>query len=291
MEKILILGATGMLGKSLYKHLKNEYCVRGVAHKGTDYCFDLSCDDALIQCIDSFKPDILVNCAAYVSINGCEADVKRAYVINARLPIILSEVCRKRNIYFVHISTDHFYLNDGNMRHNESEKVVLVNEYARTKYLGEQLLQCYKTALVVRTNFIGLTEAAGMKESFLNWLIDNYKAGKRIPLYNDYFTSGIYVDELSELLDIIIQKKCNGILNVASCDVYTKEEFACSFISALYGKLPVYDSISVKFSGGAKRANSLGLDTSRASSILGVKMPTLESSINRIISEVRRKYE
>ena len=288
MERVLLLGSTGMLGRALYTKLKSAYLVKGVARRGADYNFDLLHDKELMRTIDDFGPDIIINCAAYVSIGGCEQNKDRAYLLNSRLPLVLGEVCLDKNIYFIHISTDHYYSNEGLRKHSESDKVCIVNEYARTKYIGESFLNWNDKALVVRTNFVGLNCGDSEKGSFLDWIIKCYESGEKMSLYYDYYTSGLFVDELCDYLIMLMNKELSGIYNLGSSEVYSKEDFACSLLKILYGRIPEYNSVSIN-SGNIRRANSLGLDVTKISESLGIDMPSMKDSLDRIVAEIRRK--
>lgn len=291
--KILVTGATGQLGSAIYKRFQTENQVCGVARSGTDVCLDITHDEDLYECIAEFSPEVIINCAGYVTIEGCEESPGRAYMMNARLPAVLGDICEKRGIYFVHISTDHFYYGDMDKKHSEEERVQLVNEYSRTKYFGETALIRANAHLILRTNFVGFSmnnqrDHHGHKRSYLDWVLSNLQANREIELYNDYYTSGIYVEDFCDVLEELLQIRPSGLYNLASSDTYSKETFVVTLSEKLFGRQPRYISTSVRKMRGAKRADSLGLDTSKIAALLGHGMPTLDDLINKIADDYRK---
>src|SRR5262245_12121985 len=56
--------------------------------------------------LDSTNPDWLINCAALANLEECEKHPDQAHKLNAEFPGDLANACAKRNIRFVHLSTD-----------------------------------------------------------------------------------------------------------------------------------------------------------------------------------------
>ncbi|MBR5336526.1 MAG: SDR family oxidoreductase [Lachnospiraceae bacterium] len=286
--KVLLLGSKGMLGQAIHDHFSEKGIeVITAARHDADYCFDFTDDEELKKCLFSVKPEIVINTAAIVDLGFCEEDAGTAYRVNARLPGILAELCREFNSYFIHISTDHYYISGGKTKHNEQERVFLVNEYARTKYIGEVLSLMYDNTLVLRTNIVGFRGTG--KATFVEWAVKELEKGSRLNLFTDFYTSSIHTVDFARILLDLIRQHPVGILNLASSDVSSKKDFIISLSKALYNKEPDYVETSVKEISGPKRASSLGLDTGKAGSIVGYSMPGLDETIHSIVDEYHKR--
>lgn len=287
--KILVLGSTGLLGQSIVKKYKSiNIEVVGVARKNSDFNFDVTDDMALKNAFDIINPDVVINAIAIVDLNYCENNPKDAYMVNARLVQKLVELCRITNAYLVQISTDHYYSNDGEKKHSEVDPIRLVNEYAMTKYIGESFACLYENSLIIRTNIIGFRNTDRL--TFLEWVIDSLTNNKAMTLYNDFYTSSIHTKQLSDCIVELVQNRYNGILNVASSEVFTKEKIICSLAKAMGVEQLSYESCSVNQQmTRVKRANSLGLNVAKAEQILGHKLPTLQDVLISIMNEYRGK--
>ena len=131
-------------------------------------------DDIKIQkVIEEQKPDVVINACASVNHKICDENPALAYETTARPSAILTNLAAANNFKYVYISTDGYFHGDINAKHSETANVLLLNEYARTKYIGEQFTLTNPEALVVRTNIVGFR---GKEEpTFVEWVINSLK--------------------------------------------------------------------------------------------------------------------
>jgi len=195
--KVLVIGSTGMLGQALMCEMKKRGIdVIGIARSGADISCDIVDDQTLSNIILSIKPQIIINSAAMVSLAKCEEKPDYAYLINARSASIISEIALKTGIYFIQISTDHYYTGDRNRKHTEENPIRMINEYARTKYAAERFVLTNPNALVVRTNIVGFRNQIETP-TFVEWAIQNIENNSPMTLFDDYFISSIHVTQFS----------------------------------------------------------------------------------------------
>ncbi len=273
---MLILGSTGMLGQALIKTAEeNNVEVIGVARSNADINLNVLSFEKLILLIRKTSPKTIVNCIAITDVDLCEANVEKAYFLNAHFVAILVDVCRELGIYLIHISTDHFFIKDGKKQHNEKAPIVLVNNYAKTKYAGEQFALSYSNSLVIRTNIVGFRNT--QKNTFVEWVLSALKNKNKIILFQDFYTSSIDVDSLSKILFKIIfssGKPIYGLVNIASSEVCSKSDFIKKLAHKFHYNNGNFHPGSIKSINGAKRADSLGLDVSKIEKLLDATMPT-----------------
>lgn len=279
--KLLLLGSNGMLGQAIYKKISSLGIeIYSAARDNADYCLDLTNDIKLEKCICELCPDIVINTVAIVDLGFCETHPGQAYMINTRIPGILTELCRKHSSYLVQISTDHYYCGDGTKKHRESDPVVLLNEYARTKYLGEQLVLTYKESLVLRTNIVGFR--GSKKPTLVEWAISELDKKSKLNLFIDFYTSSMHTEDFANILVDVLKKRPKGVFNLASSEVRNKRDFIVGLSNILFNREPEYTETSIKTITGAIRAESLGLDTSKIEGLLGYKMPTFIDTMESI---------
>ena len=286
-HKILLIGANGMLGKSLSQELSAQADVTllTVARNNAMYSFDLTDDCLLRACFEETQPTVCINAAAIVGLDLCERDVETAYLVNSRLPERLATFCRTYNTYFVQVSTDHYYYGNERKKHNEEAPVTFFNEYARTKYVVECLALTYQNTIVLRTNIVGMRGDCA-RPTFLEWLLNSLKNDEELNLFTDFFTSSIHTRQFSKILLDILRLHPVGVFNLASSTVSSKEEFAVALSQRIFHRVPKYQKGSVS-SLGTKRADSLGLSTTRIENLLGYHMPTLNDVTESIANEYK----
>ena len=288
--RVLLFGSNGMLGKAIKEKLGSEsgFELLCVARSQADFCIDFVDDNAVKESFVKAEPEVVINAGAMVNMQKCEDNPLLAYLINGRFCSILAEFCRSCGSYLVQVSTDHYYAGDGAVRHREDEQVLLLNEYARTKFVGECLARAYSHSVVLRTNIVGFR---GTKErpTFLEWAVDAIGAGAQITAFTDYFTSSLHVYQFASILTDILKKRPEGIYNLASSEVLSKEEFLKRLSLKLFRKKLLVSVGSVQDMSGVKRADSLGLDTSRLEKVLGYSLPTADEVMDSIATEYERR--
>ena len=123
MKKILIIGATGTLGSSIYKMFKQKgYSVAGMSRNDKEYAVNLNDEKKLISTLNHINPTVIINCTGIVDIDYCEENPIDAWKLHVKSTIYLFKYLSSSNVKYVHISTDQFY--DG-----KKEKIVKTQEY------------------------------------------------------------------------------------------------------------------------------------------------------------------
>ena len=285
--RIVIVGATGMLGQALYCEAScRGAAITGIARSGTDCSTDITYFEKLEETLYKLRPDVIINAAALTNLAQCEQEPATAYLVNARAVASMAEVSSQLGAFFVQVSTDHYFVNDGKKQHEENAAVHLVNEYARTKYAGEAFALTYPAVLVVRTNIVGFRQKG--HPTFVEWVIESLQSGRFITLFDDYYTSSIHVAAFARSLFDLLPSRPSGILNLAARDVCSKKVF----VEMLAESLNLQTSSAVTGSAAsltdAKRASSVGLNVSKAEQLLGYDLPTTFQVARALADEYRR---
>jgi dTDP-4-dehydrorhamnose reductase len=282
--QLLVLGSTGLLGQAFVAEARAraQPCC-GVARSGSDRDVDLSDAGALAALVLELRPATIVNCVAVTSLDVCEADPALAFCVNARIPALLAQLAGELGVRLVHVSTDHFFTGDGASPHVEDAEVKLVNEYARSKYAGERLALTNPTSLVVRTNIIGLRRWPD-RPTFAEWALEAVRSDLPMVLFEDFFTSSINARTCAAAILDLVDVGATGLVNVASAQVSSKLEFMFALARELQLDLRHVRRGSVR-ELLPRRAESLGLDVTRAERLLDRKLPNLADTITAIVRE------
>jgi len=148
--KILITGASGQLGSCLTKMLETGNSELGEIpglFKGTQTDLtdtpelDITDLEAVIAYTAHSKPALIINCAAYTNVDGCETHQDDAFKVNALGARNLAMAAEKIGAKLVHISTDYVFAGNGTKPDNETSICHPQSTYGATKYLGEQYVR------------------------------------------------------------------------------------------------------------------------------------------------------
>jgi dTDP-4-dehydrorhamnose reductase len=179
--KVLVLGASGMLGSAVFRVLSEapDWLVYGTLRSETHKRFfqvpiverllvgvDVEQHDSLVQAFVQTRPDIVINCIGLVKQLAEVNDPLRVIPINTLLPHRLAKLCELAGARLIHISTDCVFSGEKG-GYSESDVPDARDLYGRSKYLGEV---AGGHALTLRTSIIGheLQSSRGLVEWFLS---------------------------------------------------------------------------------------------------------------------------
>lgn len=283
---LLVFGATGLLGQAVVAEAKRRGVqALGVARKGANFDVDLTNMVQVAELFALVSPTRVINAAANTNLDSCEQDPGGTYLINARAVALIAEQCRASGASLVHVSTDHFFTGDGPHVHAEDSAVTLVNEYARSKYAGEGFARNLPGSLVIRTNITGFRGWFG-QPTFAEWAVDAILNRRPLKLFHDFYTSTIDVDSFSRLLFELFDTGAVGVINLASSTVSSKSDFVRELAAAFGIRLDWATVASVRDMPTA-RAESGGLDVSKAERLLGYSLPTLREVCSALAAQYR----
>lgn len=151
MTRILLTGIAGQLGSELQQILAPLGEVMGVDRQG----LDLTQPDKIRQVIGEFKPDVIVNAAAYTAVDKAETETELANAINGTAPTIMAEAAQQFGTALIHVSTDYIFDGKKNTPYTEDDKPDPINAYGQSKLLGEEgVLKHCDRALILRTAWV-----------------------------------------------------------------------------------------------------------------------------------------
>lgn len=225
--RILVLGASGMLGSAMMRVLseKDDSEVFGtvrsagvarfftpqIAQRLLPGC-DVENHDALIKVFAEIKPDVVINCIGLIKQLAEADDPLVALPINSLLPHRLAALCKLGSVRLIHISTDCVF-NGERGGYLESDLSNATDLYGKSKYLGEVY---FPHTITLRTSIIGpeLQSAHGLIEWFL-------AQKERCNGYSKAFFSGLPTVVLAQIIrDIIIPRPdLSGLFHVAAAPI------------------------------------------------------------------------
>ncbi|WP_409198254.1 dTDP-4-dehydrorhamnose reductase [Methanobrevibacter acididurans] len=220
--RILITGASGMLGHDLQRTLKNHELILCNSKN-----LDITNKNLVSETINEMKPDILINSAAYTNVDDCETNYEEAYKVNALGPKNLANVCKDLKIPLVHISTD--YVFDGKKTEplKENDNLGPQTAYGKTKLEGEQFIQkILDEYFIIRTAWLYGCDG----NNFVKTMLNLSKSHNEITVVNDQIGSPTFTYDLAKGISEIIKTDKYGVYhltNSGSCSWYefSKEIF------------------------------------------------------------------
>lgn len=220
-QPILIVGDRGMLAHAIRQAL----LARDVQPSGVDVdrC-DITRPEQIASCLDQLQPALVINCAAYTNVDGCEKNVELANAVNGHGVGNLAQACRARGAALVHFSTD--YVFDGSLRRplRPDDPVGPRSAYGRSKLLGEQLLQEHAPErwLIIRTAWLYGPNGPSFPQAMLNAA----RAGKPLRVVADQFGSPTFTFDLAAATLNLLDRAARGVFHVTNSGQTSWFDFA-----------------------------------------------------------------
>lgn len=282
--KIIVLGATGMLGNAMLRFLseQKDLHVLGTFRSSFNALPELASTnlkllsginvenhDVLVKLISEVRPDVVINCIGLVKQLPDSDDHLQAIPINSLLPHRLAALCQLIGAKLIHFSTDCVFSGDKG-GYTESSMPNPTDLYGRSKLLGEV---DYPNALTLRTSIIG-HELAGSR-SLVNWFLSQSDQvnGFRRAIY-----TGLPTVEVSRVVRDFILPQLNslsGVYHVAS-DPINKFDLL-NLIAYRYSK-------TITINPSDEFAIDRSLDASLFNRTTGYSPPSWPELVNRMFN-------
>jgi UDP-4-amino-4,6-dideoxy-N-acetyl-beta-L-altrosamine transaminase/dTDP-4-dehydrorhamnose reductase len=287
-KSILITGGSGLLAVNWALSICNNYEVTLLLHhkkislSGVDT--EIVSLDSLDKCLSvlvKYQPDIVIHTAGLTNVEECESNPNLAQTVNVDLAKNIATACSNQGVKLVHISTDHLFLGDQEFT-TEDASTNPVNNYAKTKFLGEQqVLENCKDALVIRTNFFGW--GTRYRQSFSDFILSKLRSGKSLDLFQDVFFSPILIDELSNKVHQLIDINASGLFNVVGSERVTKYDFGIKLANCFNLDTSLINKISVDDKPNlVKRPKDMSLSNTKLRQTLDCKIASLDDQLQTL---------
>jgi dTDP-4-dehydrorhamnose reductase len=269
MDRILIIGAGGQLGREL----ANIYPDSDRLYHGIygDDKVDIADSAALERKIYSLNPGIIINASALANVDRCEREREYAAKVNGYSVRTMVSCSRSLGIPFVHISTD--YVFDGETgNYSEDSAPNPINYYGLSKLIGDIYADSYDDALIVRTSGV-----FGYTGNFPKFVYVNLREGKQVNAIPGYY-SPIHARNLAHAIKILIDQRVRGIVNVAG-ERISRYDLAVHIADSFNLPMDLIRESGQVNSMNARRPYDSSLDISRAKSILDFDFFSVKSNL------------
>jgi dTDP-4-dehydrorhamnose reductase len=294
-EKVLILGAKGMLGQELVRvfSLDERYVVAGWDREDIDVTDFAEAEKKIRE----YAPQIIVNAVAYNAVDQCEEndeEYEKAMTLNSEAPKFLAHVAKEINAMFAHYSTDYVFDGESQRGYAEDAEPSPLSRYGMSKREGEEnvLAERGKFYLIRLSKLFGKpASSAGGKKSFFEKMLEVAKARpaeasgvarrkSEVSVVDDEKSCFTYAPDLAEATKELIQDNAPyGIYHLPNSGGATWYEAAAELFRLAKIYQPTYNNgradVVVKpvsadaFPRAAKRP--------KYSVLLNIKRPALRS--------------
>lgn len=213
---ILIVGSNGMLGRDLATLLGNRA-------RGVDIAdIDITSMESTERVVKALRPSVVINCAAYTDVDGCEANVETAMQVNGEGVAHLAIVTRGIGAKLVQVSTDYVFDGGKGSPYQEDDAPHPLSIYGESKLAGEMNAAFNPDHLIVRTQWLYGLHGKNFVETMLRLAAEK----DELSVVDDQIGSPTWTVDLARAITALIEKECQGVYHAANGEFCSWNGFA-----------------------------------------------------------------
>lgn len=283
--RILVTGGDGLLARAL----------RDAAPADADWLFlghaefDLTLPGPMDRRLASFRPQWVINTAAYNAVDRCEVEREVSWDVNAAGPSRLAEACARHGCRLVHYSTDYVFDGGKGSAYVESDPPCPLNHYAAGKLAGEQaVLKAHDGNLVLRTSWL-FGDNGQRSRSYVHAVLRQLHAGAPLKAAVDQASVPTYAPDLARWTLALTEKGCAGLFHAVNDGGLSRLDWTLAIIdeAAATGWIrsaPTVEPVSTDaFGGGIRRPKQTVLSNAKAAAILGRPLGSWRPGLKQLI--------
>lgn len=291
--RLLVVGREGQVARALREAAasENDLSVQSVGRPDVD----LLRHGTVTAAISHFSPDIVVNAAAYTAVDKAEDEPDLAFAINRDGAGEVADAAARAGVPIIHFSTDYVFDGRKSVFYDERDEANPQNVYGRSKLEGERAVFSANTHhIVLRTSWV----FAPFGTNFVRTIRHKLIAGDRLKVVNDQIGCPTYAPALARATIALARRLAqtgwrsdySGVTHIAGPDALTWYEFArlieirCGDRTG--GSSQIAPVPSSEFPVRAVRPANSRLSTERLQSVLGLRLPALQASLDDCLDRI-----
>jgi amidophosphoribosyltransferase len=282
-KKILLTGASGLLGEKLFDILNQDFELTGIRKSTTGKytSLNLTNEEEVQAFVIRLNPDIIIHTAAIADPDICEQNKELAYITNVVATQNLSRICRMKSIKMVLISTDYVFDGDKNSEYLATDERKPKNYYGLTKVQAEDIVAKLPENLIIRIPILyGYNNDE--QTHFLTKTLNMLNKSEELSLDNNQIRYPVLADEIAVAIKQLIDQQ--GIVQISSSNSVTKASWGSIIVEefGLSNSLinPVCNNINL-----VGRPHHVKMDTTRADS-LGIYVSNIHEGISIVKNQI-----
>jgi dTDP-4-dehydrorhamnose reductase len=214
LERVLVTGGGGQLASDLEEQLQARAEVAAPARAE----LDITDDHAVAAAIESARPDVVFNCAAFHNVEVCEREEDRSFEVNARAVKRLAQACADAGAKLVHPSTNYVFDGRREEPYAEHDLPSPRSIYALSKLAGEYAALAYcPGALVARSSGLyGLHGSASKGGNFVTRMIARAREQGEIRMVADQRLQPTFTADLATALIDAVERNAEGLVHLTA---------------------------------------------------------------------------
>ncbi|MFY0659592.1 MAG: dTDP-4-dehydrorhamnose reductase [Shimia sp.] len=283
--KILVFGKTGQVARELQALADADLQIEALSRAEADLLDPAACAAWIAQT----DADVVVNAAAFTSVDQAETETDTAQTINADAPGAMAKAAADRGLPFLHISTDYVFDGTGETAHAPDDPTAPINTYGRTKLAGESNVRAAGGAYVIlRTSWVFSAHSA----NFVKTMLRLSETREALTIVADQHGGPTPAADIAATLVAmargILDGKMGGTYHYSGAPSTSWAGFAREIFRISGRQVAVSDIPSSDFPTPAKRPLNSRLDCATLLSDFGITPADWKAGLTRVIAQLEQ---
>lgn len=279
--KLLVFGQTGQVATELARRAPDAiYLSRNEA--------DLANPATCAKAIKDYRPDTVINAAAYTAVDRAEEEEDLAYRINAEAPDAIAKACAKHGTPLIQISTDYVFDGSGTQAWHPHDPPSPINAYGRTKLAGEEAVRdAGGTHAIVRTSWVFSAHGA----NFVKTMLRLAQSRTELNVVNDQIGGPSHAGDIASAcltLSTTLREAPEkaGTYHYSGTPDVSWKEFADEIFTRTGHPMSISGIPTNEWPTPAARPLNSRLDCSSLEVIFGVPRPDWRKAVDNVLKEL-----
>lgn len=279
--RTLVFGGGGIVGRAMVAEAsKRGWEVSGLSRGEAD----ITDDEAVRAAIVAFRPDQVINCAAFTQVDRCESEPERAFAVNGDAVANLARAAAQEGARLVHLSTDYVFDGEGSAPFPEDHRTAPRSVYGASKLEGERRALGEAANLVVRTSWI--FGAGG--PNFVDAIAGKLFAGERLRVVADQRGGPTYAPFLASALADLGEWGTSGVVHYQNRPPVSWYELAREIARRLEADAEIEPVSAADMPRPARRPAFSVLAVERFERLAGRSVESWSDGLDRHLESVQR---
>lgn len=280
--RALVFGGDGMLGRAVVAAARRRgHPALALAHHQAD----VTDRERLLYWADAFRPQVVVNCAAYTNVDGCESERSKAMAVNGEAVEHAAAAADRAGARLVQVSTD--YVFDGRSRtpYGEDAQTRPLSVYGESKLAGERRALDFPRSLVVRSSWL----FGGGGPNFVRTIVSLIERGDRtLRVVDDQYGGPTYTPFLATAILDLATAGETGTFHFRNREPVTWYGFATEIARLWDSRVEVEPVTTEEFPRPARRPVYSVLDVGRFEETVGRSVEPWGLGLVEYLADLRR---
>ncbi|WP_129690852.1 dTDP-4-dehydrorhamnose reductase [Gottfriedia acidiceleris] len=283
--KVLVTGYGGQLGYDVVRACEQHgLVVKGIGRKE----LDITERESVSSIIDSYKPDVIVHCAAYTAVDKAEDDKENCWNVNVEGTRYLVEAAKKHHSKFLYISTDYVFNGNGESPFNEDDQPDPIGYYGLTKYEGERVVQ----SLIENYFIVRISWVFGVNgNNFIKTMLRLSETRNELNIVEDQIGSPTYTIDLAILIVDLIKSDKYGIYHATNEGFTSWADFAKEIFKQTDSKTLVKSIASEDYPTRVARPKNSRLSKQKLVENGFQSLPSWQDALARYLVQLNKRDE